>query len=612
MLGRYPIEADGEVTAVAVSPDSRIAAIATKVVFEDAPSAITLCDLASGEHVATIASGVVAQAIAFTPDGKSVVAGEASGALEAFAISDGSRRGLGAHAKSVTSIAVSGKLAVSAGLDGCVRVTDLETGALVREDKLDARAVAVIGESYVAGCEDGVVRIVALATGKELGRLEGHEMPVRAVAATPDGRRVFSAGISIDSTVRCWDVATRKQLWSVKTKDGEPHALAVSPDGKSLLVGSWGLHLLDIESGTASVALQSWNGFDAVGIAPDGKRAIAAGKACPAALYDLEAGAPVRALAGHEDEIVGFALARDGKRAVTASHDGTVKCWDVEAGKVAGTFRWNGDVPNSIAISPSGRYAVAGRVVTPEMCGNGAKGPSPEETLLFLDLEKMTPIEPAEEYKGAVSAVAFSPDGKLAASAGAELVVWETATAKRVRVTSTGLKQNRTSVEFTSVAFSVDGKEVSFGDELGRLYGVPIEEVLPEQDPKHSHGLGGMSSSVVAIGSSRNGSHTLAAFAEGKVFVMDRNTAKSIDAGAGDDDQTLTAAALSFDGRTLATSTAFGIRLWDRASGVKLDEIPLAKSRDAATSLAFGLDGKTLFAATKLGVVLRFAIDERK
>jgi WD40 repeat protein len=603
VLGRYPLSQPGDVASIAISPDGKLAAVATSAgqfaLGEDV-TALVVWDLASGEEVATLSSGTKVTAVAFSPEGR-LLEGDASGELAVWSIGDRARRGLPGHAKAVTGAALTpdGKLAITSSLDGTVRITDVAAGALVRADRLDeggvrALALAPDGRSYLAGWTNETTRIVEVATGKELGRLEGHEYAVNVVAFSPDGK-VAVTGVDgpIDNTVRCWDLASRKQRWRVESKDGGVRALAFTPDGKSVLVGAWGLHILDVATGSGSIALKKSGAVSAAAIAPDGKRAIAGGKLDePLAVFDLEAGASMRALAGHEDAIVALGLARDGKRAVTASHDWTVKAWDVEAGKVLATFPWYGDRPDSIAISPDGKRAVAGRVVTPEFCATGRGGPTPEETLLFLDLERMVAIEPPEEYKAAVSAVAISPDGKLAASAGSEVVVWEAATGKRVRVLAPAASTNRAAVRFSS-----SGLSVVCGDEDGKIEAFQADG---SGKPAEERPLGENASAVRALGLD-----PFVAFANGGVHF---GPGKKIETREGEDDPDLVTAALSPDGRTLATSTANGIRLWDRASGAKLDEIPLATARDAATSLAFGPDGKTLLVATKLGVVLRFAV----
>src|SRR5271156_2668145 len=69
-----------------------------------------------------------------------------------------------------------------------------------------------------------------------VGTLDGHTDPVYAVAWSPDGKSLATAGF--DNTVRLWDAATRKEI---KKLDGHTKlalAVAIAPSGKQILSGS--------------------------------------------------------------------------------------------------------------------------------------------------------------------------------------------------------------------------------------------------------------------------------------------------------------------------------------------------------------------------------------
>ena len=58
----------------------------------------------------------------------------------------------------------------------------------------------------------------------------GHPGPVRAVAVTPDGTQIITAGV--DGTARIWDRASGQQVGPALTgHTGYVRAVAVTPDG---------------------------------------------------------------------------------------------------------------------------------------------------------------------------------------------------------------------------------------------------------------------------------------------------------------------------------------------------------------------------------------------
>ena len=112
----------------------------------------------------------------------------------------------------VNGVAVSadGRMAVSGGSDGTVRVWDLAGDAAPRvltghAGPVNAVAVSADGRTAVSGSADGTVRVWDLAGDAAPRVLTGHAGDVNAVAVSADGRIAVSGGD--DGTVRVWDLA---------------------------------------------------------------------------------------------------------------------------------------------------------------------------------------------------------------------------------------------------------------------------------------------------------------------------------------------------------------------------------------------------------------------
>ena len=87
-----------------------------------------------------------------------------------------------------------------------------------------------------AGFGESDIRLWDVATGKEIGRMEGHKSWVGSLVFWPDGRKLASC--SADQTIRIWDVASRKCLDVLRGHRLEVWCLALLPDDKTLVSGA--------------------------------------------------------------------------------------------------------------------------------------------------------------------------------------------------------------------------------------------------------------------------------------------------------------------------------------------------------------------------------------
>ncbi len=332
------------------------------------------------------------------------------------------------------------------------------------DDKISSLAFSPQDRYVATGNNSGAVMVWEALTGKTV-LSTSMDKRIVSVAISPD--ETFVAAGSLGGTIKVWEIASGQET-SRMINDARIETLTYSPDGNYLVSGSQTAKVWEARTGKEISHMAHAYFLTTAEFSPDGRLVLTAG--CGFGQYQIDLCNPNvakvwEAATGKEvsrlpvaGEISDAAFSPDGKYAAVASPEEGVTVWEPEKRQGAARLAYENN-PNVVAFSSNGAYLASSE------CDHMNQNSGCDQSTVSVWDPKTGQEISRMAYQGEVNAVAVNRDGSAVISGGCE-IMGDSAACTQATVNiwraQTGKEVNRIVIKgmVNKAIFSPDGKSV--------------------------------------------------------------------------------------------------------------------------------------------------------
>ena len=515
--------------------------------------------------------------------------------------------------------------------------------------RVESTAMSSAGELIVAGTTDGHVYIWDRNRNQKPEFTLRHGTATRAVAISPDGRFVASAGFDDGHNAKIWSLPQGK-LETVLRHKFEVLDVAFSQDGSRLLTCSvdGGARVWDLaDPGKPQVLRGAEVPVYTARFSPDGQRIVTGSEDGKIRIWSAskrEQEGPLITTNGHTGPVYAAEFTANGRYVVSGGHDRQLLVWDLS--QVPADSRFGKNITDELKrrltakspqveilsddlVQPLGQHAAAIRSVS--ISGNTVVSGSHDNTVRVWDFSQRATdqalLKELRGHGGWVRSCAISDDGQWILSAGYDrrVQLWDRQQNYEIARVLREDPERRTSDDnLLSATHSPNGEWIVTASENGIVTVWDMSDPAKPKATRLEEGHAALATTGLAFAGA-DGARLLTAAGDNTSVIWDRKTGRQLfqlgtDWFARGGTGWRGIAAVSGDGRWIATGADDEqtlARIWNansgqlvasaqprrtrRASDIRFVSLDSTTSIPDATALAFSTNDEILFIGDENG-----------